>query len=339
MFDTLGSTHRRHHRADHRTTSGAEPDGSGYRREAETKRGFLAPHFKRSESIAHGVQRLLKSELDSALALLSTSDQSLDYRVHEARKCLKRLRALFALVEDKLDEELVASERACIRVAAHSLADLRSAAALKETFDALIDRYPGTLPSVIVDGVQSVLTRPPESSDAAAALNAAIDALGSARDGVRKLDLAGHGWAVIDRGFRRTYARARRYLRRARDSRNVDELHDFRTQQKRHYYQLELLIKVWPKLVRVECRELDRLGERLGEHHDLSLLLPELERRGLNPAEAVDLPLLVERRRKDLEEGILFRGARLFAEAPRARARRYAGYYGAFRSRTKTKSI
>jgi CHAD domain-containing protein len=290
----------------------------------------LASHFKRSESLAHGAERLLRREFDSAFELLARADQPLDYRVHEARKCLKRLRALLSLVEDSLDPEQVTRTRACIRAAAHALADLRSAAALNETFDALVERYPGSLEAPIVDGVHRALTRPSETTDATAALTAAVDALGRAREAAQKLDVSGGGWSVVDRGFRRTYARARKYFSRAHDSRSAERLHEFRTQLKRHYYQLELFSKVWPRLVRAECRELDRLGERLGEHHDLSLLVPELERKGLAPAAAADLPALIDRRRRDLESMVLSRAARLFAEAPRARSRRFAGYYAAF---------
>jgi CHAD domain-containing protein len=293
----------------------------------------LASHFKRSESLAQGAERLIQREFDSAVELLARADQPLDYRVHEARKCLKRLRALLALVEENLDPEQGKRTRTCIRTAAHALAELRSAAALNETFDALVERYPGSLEARIVDGVQRALTRPTESADATTALTAAVDALARARDAAQKLDVSGHGWSVVDRGFRRTYARARKYFSRARDSRSVDELHEFRTQLKRHFYQLELFSKVWPRLVRAECRELDRLGERLGEHHDLSLLIPELERKGLPPETAASLPALIDRRRGDLESKVLSRAARLFAETPRARARRFAGYYAAFRRR------
>lgn len=298
----------------------------------------MASHFKRNESLAQGTERLLQREFDSAVELLARADQPLDYRVHEARKCLKRLRALLSLVEDNLDPEQVTRARSCIRTAAHALAELRSAAALNETFDALVERYPGSLEAPIVDGVHRALTRPTESTDTTAALTAAVDALGRARDAAQKLDVSGHGWSVVDRGFRRTYARARKYFSRARDSRSVDELHEFRTQLKRHYYQLELFSKVWPRLVRAECRELDRLGERLGEHHDLSLLVPELERKGLAPDAAAALPALIDRRRRDLESKVLSRAARLFAEAPRARARRFAGYYAAFHRRAPGKT-
>jgi CHAD domain-containing protein len=291
----------------------------------------LASHFKRSESLAHGAKRLLQREFDSAVELLAQADQPLDFRVHEARKCLKRLRALLSLVEDNVDPEQVTRARACIRAAAHALADLRSSAALNETFDALVERYPGSLEAPIIDGVRRALTRPTESMDTTQALTAALDALGRARDAAQTLDVSGHGWSVVDRGFRRTYARARKYFSRAHDSRSVDQFHEFRTQLKRHYYQLELFSKVWPRLVRAECRELDRLGERLGEHHDLSLLLPELERKGLEQAAAAELPALIDRRKRDLESKVLSRAARLFAEAPRARARRFAGYHAAFR--------
>ena len=297
----------------------------------------MASQFKRSESLANGVERQIRRQLDAALELLSTSTRPLDYRVHEARKCLKRLRALFALTEGSLDRDLVERERSLVRSAAHALAELRSAAALSETFTALVERYPGVLSESLVHGVQHTLAQAPERAAPDKAVADAIEALAKARDVAGKLEVTSSGFAVIDRGFRRTYARARRRFRRAQRSREVDDLHEFRTQQKRHFYQLELFTKWWPKVIRAECRELDRLGERLGEHHDLSLLMPELERRGFTAELAADLPALIDRRRSELESAITHQAARLFAESPRARARRFQAYYDALELRPQKK--
>jgi CHAD domain-containing protein len=240
---------------------------------------------------------------------------------------------LLALSEGSADEGLVERQRVAIRGAAHTLAELRSAAAFGETFTSLVERYPDALTHGAVQDVSDALVRLTTTApEVPQALAQAIEALDRARDAAKVFKVTGRGFEPIARGFQRTYARARRDLERARKTRRVEHLHDFRTHEKRHLYQLELLKKLWPKLLRVEIRELDRLGERLGEHHDLSLLVPALER-GASKRLAPELGLMVERRKRELEKTILYRGARAFSETPKARLRRFAGYFAVFERR------
>jgi CHAD domain-containing protein len=289
----------------------------------------LAFHFKRSESIPAGAGRILVSELDLALDSLSSPEQTLDHRVHEARKCLKRVRALLALARGSADAGLVERLRRHVRRAAHALSELRGRAALAEIFLALTKRYPGELPAPLGDELERALNSGASwsSERTAQALAAASDTLTQARSDARAFHVRGDGFAALEPGFRRTYARARRDLRLARKTGEVEHLHDFRTHAKRHLYQLATFEKVWPKLVRVESKELDRLGEHLGEHHDLSLLLPALE--ATTDAPLDELERLVERRKRDLERKIFARAARLFSEKPKLRSRRFAGYHAA----------
>jgi len=297
----------------------------------------LAFLFKRSEQLPRGVERLLRTELESALELLSQpSERPLDYRVHEVRKTLKRLRALLTLIRGSAPHAAVEHLRQLLRSAAHSLAELRSSAALAQAFRALLAKRPGVLDEPVREAIDAALTQArADEAGADAALSATVESLTRARDAARVLLVSGKGWAAIERGFRGTYARARRELRHARRTKSVEELHEFRTHEKRHLYHLSLLEKVWPKLVRAECKELDELGELLGDHHDLSLLLPELERRGLTHLDLGSLPALIDERKAEIERRVWFRGARLFSEPAKRRSERFAGYYAAVRLRPK----
>jgi len=297
----------------------------------------LAFLFKRSEQLPRGVERLLRTEIDAALQLLSQpSERPLDYRVHEVRKTLKRLRALLTLVKGSAPDATLDRLRQLLRTAAHSLAELRSSAALAHAYGTLLERHPNLLDAPVREAVRAALTKASvDESAVEAALKAAIDALSRARDAARVLMVSGKGWDSIERGFKTTYARARGDFRLAQRSRSVEHLHDFRTHEKRHLYHLSLLEKVWPRLVRAECKELDELGELLGDHHDLSLLLPELDRRGLTHLDLGALARLIEERKSELEKRIWFHGMRLFSESPKRRSERFAGYHAAVKLRPK----
>lgn len=293
--------------------------------------------FKRSESLPRGVERLLRAGIDSALELLSEpSERPLDYRVHEVRKTLKRLRALLPLVEGSASDGALARLREPLKAASHSLAGLRSSAALSQAFHTLLARQPNLVEEPLRQAIDAALTRRAgDEPEVEAELRAAVESLSRARDQARVLAVSGKGWDSIAHGFKATYARARKAFRRAQRSRGVEHLHDFRTHEKRHLYQLSLLEKVWPRLIRAESKELDELGELLGDHHDLSLLLPELERRGLTHLDLGGLVKAIEHRKQELEQRIWFHGERCFSESPKRRAERFAGYHAACKLRPK----
>ncbi|MDQ2646406.1 MAG: CHAD domain-containing protein, partial [Myxococcota bacterium] len=117
--------------------------------------------FKRSEELPRGVERLLRTEIDAARELLSgPSERSLDYRVHEARKALKRLRALLALVKGSAPDATLERLRELLRTASHALAELRSSAALAEAFRALVADQPMLLEAPLRQAIDAALTRP-----------------------------------------------------------------------------------------------------------------------------------------------------------------------------------
>ncbi len=312
-------------------------DDTSRPRAAAPKPNGLAFLFKRSEELPRGVERLLRTEIDTARELLSgPSERSLDYRVHEVRKALKRLRALLALVKGNVPDASLERLRELLKAASHALAELRSSAALAQAFRALLADRPTLLEAPLRHAIDAALTRPlVDESAASASLDSAVESLSRARDTARVLMVSGKGWGAIERGFRDTYARARRDLRLARRSSRAEHLHEFRKHEKRHLYQLSLFEKAWPRLVRAERKELDKLGELLGDHHDLCLLLPELERRGLTRLDIGPLVEVIERRKLELEERVWFHGKRLFSESPKRRVERFAGYYAAGKLRPK----
>jgi CHAD domain-containing protein len=130
-------------------------------------------------------------------------------------------------------------------------------------------------------------------------------------------------------GFRATYRRARRAFTRASARPSAERLHAFRTPEKRHLYQVELLERLWEGPLRSQRQELSRLGDLLGDHHDLSLLQRELEGRPELAAESAALHAMLHKRLEKLEQSALSLAARAFAEKPAAITRRFGAYFRA----------
>ena len=94
-------------------------------------------HLHRDEPLPEGVRRLALHQLDQAIAQLEAADQEREEQVHEARKSLKRLRALACLVRAELGPEAIRWENHSLGLTARLLGGLRDAVALVECLDHL----------------------------------------------------------------------------------------------------------------------------------------------------------------------------------------------------------
>lgn len=94
-------------------------------------------HLHRDEDLPEGIRRLAGLQLTRALDQLETSGEALERRIHEARKSLKRLRALVCLVRAQLGPAQMRWEHRSIGLTARLLGGMRDAAALIEGLDRL----------------------------------------------------------------------------------------------------------------------------------------------------------------------------------------------------------
>src|ERR1700760_3560210 len=99
------------------------------------------------ERLGAGLRRIALGQLDIAIEMLEDSKRGLspEQRVHEARKALKRLRALLRLVQDELGDATYEREHELVRRCGTQLAKARDAEVLLATLDGLIAREPKQL--------------------------------------------------------------------------------------------------------------------------------------------------------------------------------------------------
>src|SRR6185369_2365388 len=94
-----------------------------------------------------------------------------------------------------------------------------------------------------------------------------------------RADAAVEGWqlhaltfpAVAER-LARGYRAARKLLPADWTDAHPDALHELRKRIVAHRYQMEIVIPLWRRFARMWVAEAQRLRERLGHHHDLTLL-------------------------------------------------------------------
>src|SRR5919205_78895 len=87
-----------------------------------------------SELLCDGIRRIARGRIDHAIdELRGRTDSTPVQAVHEARKDMKKLRALLRLVRGELGGKTFARENACFRDATRELAGARDSDVMLET--------------------------------------------------------------------------------------------------------------------------------------------------------------------------------------------------------------
>ncbi|MGH7972567.1 MAG: CHAD domain-containing protein [Limisphaerales bacterium] len=113
-----------------------------------------------------------------------------------------------------------------------------------------------------------------------------------------------------------------------------EHFHEWRKRVKDLYYQIGLLCPIWPEQMTAVAAELKYLSERLGDDHDLFLLLEPDTFKSLAKqarAEAEALRGLINERQKELRARALAMGARFYQEKPRLFCQRLGQYWKRWR--------
>jgi CHAD domain-containing protein len=282
--------------------------------------------LKRGEPLPEGLARIARGRIDDAVDELSgETDSSPEEAVHNARKDLKKLRALLRLARGELGTSVYRRENACFRDAAAAMSGVRDADVMLVTLDKLEldERVSGPLRQALE--AHRLRTGGGAREQAAAE---AIEMLGEARARIVDWPLENDSFDAIEPGLRRMYRRGRREFRAMRRSPSVEGLHGWRKRSKELWYDHELLRPLWKPVMKAVGDEAHALSDLLGDDHDLAVLLDWAHEHADPAPELVEA---VEERRRYLQQQALELGARLYADRPKVFIRRLQRLYEASR--------
>ena len=296
-----------------------------------------------AETLADELRHIALGQLDHAIRLLAAENGTAPAgnAVHETRKAIKRLRALMRLLRGQLGAKSFARENAVLRDAGLRLAGARDAEVRVITLDGLLERYPrklGRRRGVARLRSQLIAQREQGILDAYEDHRARAEVLGELRALRERVDAWSfprqEGIAIVEPGLRSIYRQGDRRRRRAARSEpsGARAMHQWRKRVKDLRYAAETLDRGGKgaggssKDVRRVARRADRLGEMLGEEHDLALLEARVRERsrqfaGERKTHKRLLALIASRRRK-LRKRALREGERLYRRPPRGFVRR-----------------
>jgi len=144
---------------------------------------------------------------------------------------------------------------------------------------------------------------------------------------------------VLVAGLAKTYHRGRKALAKA-EAGDPEPVHEWRKHAKYLRHQLELFQPAWKRPIKALRKELDALGDRLGEHHDLAVLRratdEESEDRLGGPQARIALHAAIDRRSLDLLRRALPVGHCIWSEPREAFAARMTTYWQVWEQRSDT---
>jgi hypothetical protein len=291
-----------------------------------------------NESVQDGVRRIAGEQIERAIAELQDSDLSRGKAVHQVRKRCKKIRGVLRLVRPALGDRY-GKENAWYQRTARSLSVIRDATAMVQTYDAVLRYGAEHVDGRVMAPIGRRLRHREEvllaDGDGVGTLLEAVEnGLVQGRERMVAWTVSDDGFAAVSGGLRKTYARARKAMWAIRQEPLPDNYHEWRKRVKYHWYHTRLLRDIWPAVIRARRDETDRLGEMLGDHHNLSvlrdLLLGEPEAFAKEEA-VVTFTGLIDRRLREIQTSVEPIGRRLFAEKPKRFVNRLRDYWDVWR--------
>ena len=283
------------------------------------------------------MRRVAAEELDRAESILSRAGggRRRTEAIHDGRKHLKKARALLKLVRFGLGDGVYRRENEWLRDAGRALAEVRDAHVLGTTFASVRRDANRAVGAKVARAARAALLAHRRAVEQRVlergnAIARAVKALRAIRPRVEGWKIDGDGWDVLAAGFAKTYGDGREAFDRAYQDPTDERFHEWRKRGKDLWHQLQFLQPAWPAVVEATADEAHRLGDALGDEHDLAVLRAVIAGE-LDPQETSDLVAAIDERRAKLQSEAHGIGARLFVERTGAFTRRLAGYWRAWR--------
>ncbi len=292
----------------------------------------------KDELLGPGLRRIAGEQLAAAVTDLESCHPDPQEAVHDARKRLKKVRAVLRLARGEVAQQFYELENARLRDIGRALAPFRDADARHAGFQGLVDRHRDLLAHDAFQDVEAILRADrcqraaefPGSEERGAALAALRE--GATRPVTWPVEAP--AFAALRPGLERIYRQGARRMRTAFRDPAPERFHDWRKSVKYLWYEMRILQAAWPDLLKPATDALHDLSDVLGEAHDLSEVARTV--RGFDPpfangAAGELLAELVSGRCAALYGRARPLGERLYAEEPQAFVDRLESYWRAWR--------
>lgn len=288
----------------------------------------MAFRFKIDEPIEKGFRRVGIEQIDKARRQLSANADPVA-EVHEARKCMKRVRALLRLGRDGLGDTVYRAENAQFRSIAQSLSGARDDHVMLETVVKLAAEGEERMAPIVARLKEALLAHRSDGAgdDTKSTIETATDALERALRRFKRLHIEPDSFSTLELGLVRNYRKGLERRDVAYAENTDDAFHDWRKCVQAHWRHMALLIKAWPGLFEAQIEAARELSQILGDDHDLGVLrnrISAFPSETLTADDTHDIEEFIQTRQAALRRKAKPHGEMIFSERPKAHGHRIA---------------
>ncbi|WP_370279569.1 CHAD domain-containing protein [Pontibacterium sp.] len=232
----------------------------------------MAIALRASSRLGSAAHKAVDKHLNSLDKMLSgVTEADVDEVIHDTRTGMKRMRAFLRLIRASIGKPAYRQANAQSKALAGALSGSRDARVLLDTVDMLLLE--------LEDRECRARLREPFLQHYARACEVAggTRPLKYARKRLHKLQhkacrwrLKGYDYQALMQAVETEYGQGRAHWLQIQQYPEAEELHEWRKEVKRFYYQVSLLFPHGNKMQRARLKD---LGEYLGQLHDLHILL------------------------------------------------------------------
>lgn len=285
----------------------------------------MAFRFKLDEPIEKDFRRIGLEQIQRARTQLAANADAAT-EVHEARKCIKRIRALLRLGREGLGDRTFRAENARFRSIAALMAPARDQYVVLQTILKLETETPEHAAPALAR-LRAAVLDPSLAADTNASresMNEASAALERAAKRFRNLRIAPDDFATLVKGLTRSYKRGLKWLEIAYADGRDEAFHELRKCVQAHWRHMALLSRAWPALFEARIAAARELSQILGDDHDLAILklkVASLSGNALADDDAREAEALIAERQQALRLAAKPRTQLIFAASAKAHGR------------------
>lgn len=284
----------------------------------------MAYGFKAASGVATQVREIATEQVEAALETIRVN-ADFDETVHSLRKACKRLRALLKLIRPEFAD--YDAENAAIRAIAEQFSVARDAAVMVQTLSGLMGAEALDVEQQLLQRLQERAGHLQSQLGQEALLSNAAEQFEALKVRIGTWSFDASGVDIVLPGLRKTYARFRKDFVFARREPEGDVMHEWRKAAKAYWYHVRLFKRAAPAVLESLSVELDTLGEKLGDHHNLTVLAAALDTAPLGGEGLEHLRETIAMRQSELAADSFVLAQQLIVEKPSALADRYLRYW------------
>lgn len=232
------------------------------------------PALRLGELPGEGLRRILSEELQYALKQAARPREEMHQAVHELRKTLKRIRAVFRLIEPDVGYYICRREIYRYRDIARNVSSLRSLYVCLEMIKKIRPVLSKKLAGEPLDKTEAILREQYENllkkkTEGKDVLEMVRQELIEANHQINALPPLHNDITLHEKAVRNCFRKGRKIWRKVARKANSSNIHELRKQIKLLQFQLQVLYPLLPEKLQKPLAQLQKLARLSGDEHDL----------------------------------------------------------------------